>query len=157
MRLRNVLLSATAALLLVTSSRAAAGDWRIGASAGVGVAFNRAYLTVGGLVGRELGLGFELVLKGDYWTANSPNMFKLAPGLTWHAPLPFRPYVGGYYAHWFVGSGLPDSDALGLRGGINLLSLGPVGLDVGVAWERRLSCSDQCSSWWPEATASISF
>jgi len=154
--LRVMRVACALAVLLLASPHRADG-WRVGGSVGVGVAYRQVYATVGGLVGRGLGLGFELSLAGDYWFANSPTLFKLSPGLTWYAPLPLGPYIGGYYAHSFVAAPLSDTDAVGVRGGLTLVSAGPVALMAGVAYERQLSCPRDCDSWRPEAMASFSF
>jgi hypothetical protein len=72
--------------------------------------------------------------------------------------LPFlRPYLGGFYAHDFASSGFPDQDSVGIRGGIGLAGAGPISLNVGIAYARRLSCPGDCDTWWPEASAGISF
>jgi hypothetical protein len=68
-----------------------------------------------------------------------------------------RPYVGGFYAHDFIGSGLPDRDSVGLRAGVGLFGAGPVAVNVGAAYARQLSCAANCDTWWPEASASVAF
>jgi len=100
-------------------------------------------------------MGFALELEGQYWAGQSPSLGKIAPGITWYAP--FRLYVGAYYARWFVGSGFPDQNAVGARAGYTLLSMGRTFAGVGVAYERALSCSSNCDSWWPEASVGVSF
>jgi hypothetical protein len=88
---------------------------------------------------------------------STPTIFKIGPGLTWYAPLPLGPYLGGYYAHWFVSDNLGDQDSIGARGGLTLFSAGPTSLTAGIAYERRLSCSVDCDTWWPDAAVGISF
>ena len=56
-----------------------------------------------------------------------------------------------------MSSGFPDQDALGVRAGIGLLGAGPLSINIGVAYERRLSCPADCDTWWPEASAGLSF
>ena len=124
---------------------------------GGGTAYGQSYFLVGGRFGYGIGLGFELTLDGQWWTGAAPSLGKVAPGLIWVAPLPLRPYLGAYYAHWFVGSDLPDDDAVGARAGIHLGGAGPAMLAIGVAYERVLSCSGECDSWWPEFMAGITF
>lgn len=149
-------LVAVAALAL--ASRAPAEGLRIGVGAGVGRAYGQTYYELGGRLGYDLGSGFTPELGLSYWGGATPTFVQLAPGVTWYFPLPvLRPYLGGFYAHDFVSSGFPDQDALGVRGGIGILGAGPLVINIGIAYERRLSCSTDCDTWWPEASAGISF
>jgi len=156
-RTSRTLRALAVAALLGATQRASADGWRASVNGGVGVAYDQPYLTLGGLIGHQLGLGFEVELKGDYWFANTPRLFKLAPGLTWYAPLPFSPYLGGYYAHWFVESPGADADSLGVRGGLTVLSTGAFSVSAGLAYERRLDCATNCSTLWPELMAGVTF
>ncbi|HTP26572.1 MAG TPA: hypothetical protein VMK12_13085 [Anaeromyxobacteraceae bacterium] len=159
--LRSIRLTSLVAVALLTSSlplRHEAAGWRIGANAGVGSAFGQAYGYLGGTVGYELAFGLELDAMGSWWWGNTPGFGKVGPGLTWYLPIPlFRPYIGAYYAHWFVAGNVPDSDSVGGRVGVLLLSAGPTSLGVGAFYERRLSCSSDCDTWAPEINASITF
>ncbi len=126
--------------------------------AGVGWARGNTYYSIGGGIGEQLALGLEPGVDGTYWGGSTPSFFKLSPRLTWYLPIPLvAPYVGAYYAHWFVGSGFPDADSVGGRAGLALLSLGPVSVRVGFAYERVLSCSAQCDSYGPEASIGLGF
>ena len=147
-----------ATLLLGTATPAFGGEISVGASAGVGSAFGQTYFPVGVRLGYGIGLGLEADISVEYWTAASPNFAKTSPGLTWYLPVPLlRPYVGGFYSRWFVESGLPNQDSVGVRGGVGLFSLGPVWTGVGINYERRLSCSSDCNTWHPEASVRITF
>ncbi len=64
------------------------------------------------------------------------------------------PSWGTFYSHGFVNSGFPDQDAV--WGGLGLVGIGPVSINVGVAYERYPSCPADCDTWWPEATAGFS-
>jgi hypothetical protein len=129
--------------------------WRVSASVGAGSSYGSTYFLVGARIGRELVAGLALELEGQYWAGQSPSLGKIAPGLTWYAP--FRAYLGAYYARWFVGSGYADQDAVGIRGGYTLISRGRTFAGVGIAYEKVLSCSSNCESWWPEASVGVSF
>ncbi len=131
--------------------------WRASVMVGAGSANGQGYFVVGGSLGYALALGLVLSVDGQWWTGQSPDLGKIAPGLTWYAPIPFHPYVGAYYAHWFVSSGLADQDALGGRAGISLASTGPAFVAFGLAYEHVLSCSTDCDSWWPELSAGVAF
>jgi hypothetical protein len=168
-RTRTALKAACLVVLLVAVPARAAGDesappaessqhWRLGAMAGVGSVYHNAYFLFGGRIGYELALGFTLDLEGQWWTGSTPGLFKLAPGLIWYAPIPLlRPYIGAFYAHWFVGSGFADQDAVGWRAGLQVASAGPAAIDVGFAYEHLLSCPADCDSWWPEISAGLRF
>lgn len=129
----------------------------LGLVIGGGSSYGQSYFLFGARVGYGIGLGLELSLDGQWWTGGTPSMGKLAPGLIWVAPLPFRPYLGAYYAHWFLGSGYVDEDALGGRVGLIMGGAGRVSLAVGVAYEHAFSCSLNCDAFFPEAMASVSF
>ncbi len=131
--------------------------WRVGASVGFGWAFDQSYFLLGARVGYELALGLVVDVEGQWWFGSSPSIGKLAPGLTWYAPLPLRPYVGAYYARWFVGSGMDGQDAVGGRVGFEVASAGRASLTVGAVYERLLSCSSACDSVWPETTVALRF
>jgi hypothetical protein len=144
--------------MLALADRTAADGLRLGASGGVGRAYGQTYYEVGGRLGYDLGFGLTPEVGLAYWGGASPSFVQLSPGLTWYFPVPFvRPYLGGFYAHDFVSSGFPDQNGIGVRGGIGLLGAGPLSVSIGVAYERRLSCSIDCDTWWPEALAAFSF
>ena len=89
-----------------------------------------------------------------YAFGSSPTLWTMRPGVTWYMPVPvFRPYVGTYYTHWFVGDGLADQNGIGGRAG---LSLGRV-LSLGVIYEHALGCSTNCDSWAPQLSAGYAF
>ncbi|HYQ81270.1 MAG TPA: hypothetical protein VEP68_07205, partial [Anaeromyxobacteraceae bacterium] len=129
----------------------------VGLVVGGGSSYGQSYFLIGGRIGYGLGLGFEVSLDGQWWTGGTPSLGKLAPGLLWVAPVPFRPYLGAYYAHWFVGSNYADEDAIGGRVGFIMGGAGRVSLALGVAYEHAFSCSVNCDAWFPEAMAGVSF
>lgn len=156
--LRAALPAALVAAAALAAPSSHADGVRLSASAGVGRAYDQTYYALGGRVGYDLGAGLTPELGLTLWGGATPGFVQLAPGLTWYVPLPtFRAYLGGFFAHDFVGSGFPDQDALGVRAGVGLAGAGPVGLSVGIAWARRLSCSADCDTWWPEAVAGVAF
>jgi len=147
-----------AVLTLALAGSTAAEGLRLGVSAGVGRAYDQTYYQLGGRVGYDVGFGLTPEVGLAYWGGATPSFVQLSPGLTWYFPLPvLRPYLGGFYAHDFVSDGLPDQDGIGVRGGIGLLGAGPLSINVGVAYERRLSCPADCDTWWPEASAGLAF
>jgi hypothetical protein len=131
--------------------------WRVGATLGAGTSYGHSYVMFGGLVGYELGSGFEASFDGQFWGGAKPNMGKLAPGINWYAPIPFRPYVGVYYARWIIGGGYRDEDAVGARFGATLTSTPSAAFGAGMVYERILGCSVQCDSFWPELSFGFRF
>ena len=131
--------------------------WRLGVNLGVGTSYGHSYVMVGGLVGYELGQGFEAYFDGQYWGGAKPSMGKLAPGLNWYAPIPYRPYVGVYYARWLIGSGFPDENAVGVRFGAVLTSTRNAAFAAGMVYERILGCSVECDAFWPELSFGFRF
>ncbi len=131
----------------------------VSAMAGGGSAFGNSYFLVGATVGYRLVAGLVAGLEGQYWMGSSPSIFKLAPQLTYVLALPggTSPYLGAYYARWFVGSDLPDQSALGGRAGLQFLRGGPVAAGAGVAYEHLLDCTRDCDVWYPEAFVGASF
>jgi len=117
------------------------GQAAISLGAGVG------YFVYGGLLpSLDLGLAF-----GD-----SPTVFMVKPGLDWFLPVPggVVPFVGGYYAHWFVSSGYLPQDAWGIRGGFSFASVGPATFLLGIAYERVFTnCFGTCAYWVPQVAA----
>jgi hypothetical protein len=107
-----------------------------------------------------LGAGYLLLRSGlapnlevSYSFGETPTIWALRPGVTWYMQIPvLHPYLGAYYARWFVGSGRPDENALGARGGISLGRF----ISLGVTYERVLDCSRSCDAWSPMVTAGAS-
>jgi hypothetical protein len=132
--------------------------WRVGGSVGIGAVFaggtTQTYFVISALVGYELVGGLEANLMGSLW-AGSPVVGELAPGFTWYAPIPFHPYVGFYYARWFI-EDAPGENALGIRGGL-ISGDGPVLFGVGLAFEHILNCTTGCDSVWPDVSAGVRF
>jgi hypothetical protein len=106
------------------------------------------------------GAGYYLLRNGlapnlevSYSFGETPTIWALRPGLTWYMQLPvIHPYLGAYYARWIVGSGQPDQNAVGARGGISLGRF----ISLGATYERVLDCSRNCDAWAPMITAGAS-
>jgi len=117
------------------------GQSAVSLGAGVG------YFVYGGLLpSLDLGLTF----------GSSPTVFMVKPGLDWFLPVQggIVPFVGGYYAHWFVSGGYLPQDAWGARGGFSFASMGPVTFLVGIAYERVFTnCTGICAYWVPQVAA----
>ena len=119
------------------------GQSAVSLGAGVG------YFVYGGLL-PSLGLGLAF--------GSSPTVFLVKPGLDWFLPVPggIVPFVGGYYAHWFVSGGYLPQDAWGARGGFSFAQVGPATLLLGIAYERVFTnCIGVCAYWVPQVAAGI--
>ncbi len=117
------------------------GEGSVSLGAGVG------YFVYGGLL-PTLDVGFSF--------GSSPTVFMLKPGVDWFLPVPggVVPYVGGYYAHWFVSGGFLPQDAWGVRAGLSFASVGPVTFLLGIAYERVFTnCTGTCAYWVPQVAA----
>jgi hypothetical protein len=131
--------------------------WRAAVTLGSGSSYGHSYVMLGGLLGYEVAAGFELYLDGQYWGGAQPSLGRVAPGINWYAPLPFRPYLGAYYARWFVGGDQPDQDAVGGRAGLTIASTPRAAFGAGLVWEHALNCTSDCDAWWPELSVGFRF
>jgi hypothetical protein len=131
--------------------------WRVGVTFGAGTSSGQSYVMFGGLLGYEVAAGFEVYFDGQYWGGSAPAVGRVAPGVNWYAPIPFRPYLGAYYAHWFVGGVDPDQDAVGGRAGLTIASGPRAALGAGLVYERLLGCTTSCEAWWPELSFGFRF
>jgi hypothetical protein len=143
------------ALAAARDDEGAPGRWSVGVSAGSGSAFGHTYFVVGGRVGYEFLPRLVADVAGQWWGGSTPAIGKVATGVLWYTPL--RVYLGPYYAHWFVGSNLPDQDAIGGRAGVTLAASGPAVFGVGAAYEHTLGCKRDCDAWWPEVSVGVRF
>jgi hypothetical protein len=120
--------------------------WAYGYSA-VSLGAGIGYFVYGGLL-PSLDVGLAV--------GSSPTVFLLKPGLDWFLPVHGRivPYVGGYYAHWFVSGGYLPQDAWGARAGFSFASVGPATFLLGIAYERVFTnCFGTCAYWVPQIAA----
>jgi len=132
---------------------------RLSGYVGTAWSYGTTYLTLGVGVGYDVFAGLTPSLQASFW-AGSPSVWMLQPGVDWFVPLPgrIRPYVGAYWAHWFVSAGYEDRDAIGFRGGLSFAQLGPASMALGVAYEHVYSgCTTGCDYWYPQVSAGIGF
>jgi hypothetical protein len=123
------------------------------ASVGTTFAYGQTYGSANVGVGYLLRQGIAPNVEVGYAFGNNPTLWSLRPGVTWYMPLPVvRPFVGTYYTHWFVGSGLPDQDGIGGRAGF---SLGRV-VTFGVTYDHMFGCNQNCDAWTPQISAGLS-
>jgi hypothetical protein len=121
-------------------------------SVGTTFAYDNTYASANLGVGYIMKLGITPNVELSYAFGSDPNVWSLRPGVTWFMPVPMlSPYVGAYYARWFV-SGLDDRNGVGGRAGISLGRL----LSLGVTYERALDCDRNCDVWSPQISAGLS-
>jgi hypothetical protein len=131
-------------------------DWRLAVTFGAGSDGVSSYVIFGGTVGFQPLDRLELFLDGQYWSG-SPSLGRVALGANWFPPVDFGPYLGGYFARWFVSGAQPDQNALGVHAGVSLARSRNAALLAGIAWEHTLACSTACDAWWPELSAGVRF
>ncbi len=135
----------------------AAGSPRLSLTAGTAWSAHDTYIILGVGVGYFFINGLEVGLDYEAWVAASPALQRLSPELRYvfYFVPTVKPYVGAFYRHTFVGSGFPDFDQLGVRGGIYIAPphnhfYGGGGL----VYEHVLDCGPlviaNCDSVYPE-------
>lgn len=135
------------------------GSVRISANVGSARAFDETYVAIGAGGGYYVVDGLELGLDGSVWLGPGPSIGTLGPRATYvlHFVPVLKPYVGGFYRHWFIGEGIDDQDSVGARFGAYYVSGRGFFLGGGAAYEHTLACSSECGTWWPEVALSVSF
>jgi hypothetical protein len=138
------------------------GRTRVSATVGTGTAFNDTYTILGLGAGYFLTNGLEAGLDGQAWLGSGPSIYKLSPQLTYvvYQLERIKPYVGGFYRRTFY-SGYEDQDSAGARFGVYIPMNPNVYLGGGGVYEKYINCNSatyvDCSSWYPEITASFAF
>jgi hypothetical protein len=145
-----------------------AGGWitrgrtRLSLGAGWGSASNGNYFLVSGGLGYFLLNGLEAGLDGEAWTGNSPQIYKVTPGLRYVFSAGGRmfPYIGGFYRRVFYSDEEP-LNSVGGRFGAYLPIGGRVFAGLGAVFEQQLDCDTRvyqyCNTTYPEFTLSFSF
>ena len=136
------------------------GRVRVGVQLGAVSSFNQTYFLLGASAGYFVLPGLELGASFDTWLGNSPNITRLAPELRYVLDVVdvVKPYLGGFYRHWFVGDGIADYDTLGGRGGLIFVQGPHAYINAGAAYERIVSsCEVDCSYWYPEIGIALVF
>ena len=116
------------------------------------------YFVLGAGFGYFVVDGLEAGLGGDVRLGSDPFVGTLTPRLTYYFhQIPFiTPYIGGFYSHWFIGSGFEDLNSVGGRAGVVSVN-GPLLLSLGVVYERFLGCEYCGDDWYPELSIGFSF
>jgi len=121
---------------------------------------NDRHIFAGGGLGYFVLPGLELSLAGLVVFSADPAEGLLSPAVryvVYQMPGGLKPYVGGFYNHWFVGNAIADVDSLGGRAGL-ITRTGNLLIGFGVAYETVVSdCSGDCSLIYPELTLGLAF
>lgn len=136
------------------------GSMRVSVNLGTGGSFGNRYFIVGGGFYYYIIDGLELGLAGDHAFGGDPSYSTLSPGaryVLFFVPV-LKPYIGGFYRHWFIGSDYPDFDSVGARAGAFWVSGGGSFIGGGVVHEVIVSeCAKYCTDTYPEIVLSLSF
>jgi hypothetical protein len=117
-----------------------------------GVAGGMGYYVLDGV---ELGLGMA-----HQW-GDGPSITRLTPSLRYIAqPLvrvsPVVPYVGVFGSRYFIYEGNDDVNTVGGRAGLVYVG-GQIVFGLGIAVEQIVSeCTEDCTSYYPDFTLSLS-
>jgi hypothetical protein len=129
---------------------------RVWGTLGATFAYGQSAVSLGAGVGYFVYAGFLPSLDLGFAFGSTPTVFMLKPGLDWFLPVPggVVPFVGGYYAHWFVSGGYLPQDAWGARAGFSFASVGPATFLLGIAYEKVFTnCTGTCAYWVPQVAA----
>jgi hypothetical protein len=129
---------------------------RVWGTLGATFAYGQGAVSLGAGVGYFVYRGLLPSLDLGFSFGSAATVFMLKPGIDWFLPVPggIVPFVGGYYAHWFVSGGYLPQDAWGARGGFSFASVGPATFLLGIAYERVFTnCTGTCGYWVPQVAA----
>ena len=123
---------------------------------------NNDYFIVGAGLGQYLLDGLEVGLDGAIWLFDSPTIATLTPQIKYvvHQLPIVKPYIGGFYRHYFVGDDIEDLDSVGARVGVYIVSGKGAYFGIGGLYEHMLDCNEnvlECDDWYPELIVGISF
>ncbi len=136
------------------------GRISLGVGLGSQSAFGERYFVIGGSVGYYVLPGLELALRGANWFGGDIGIARVSPEVRYVAldvPGSFKPYVGAFYNHWFIGDGLDDIDSVGGRAGIVFHQGSGFIIGGGVAVERIISECDACTDVYPDIIIAFTF
>ncbi len=105
--------------------------------------------------------GVLVELDSTFWLGGSPFVATLTPGLRYvfHFVPTVQPYVGGFYRHYFLGDGYPDTDSVGARAGVYFMIGQHLLIGGGAAYEHFVNEAVfvRQDDVYPELTFSLVF
>ncbi|MCK5854127.1 MAG: hypothetical protein KAG56_02820 [Sulfurovaceae bacterium] len=159
----------TMALLLSASLASAGGMFSIGHknfgfTVGQDSAYGNNYSVLGlnahYFVADNISVGASYSL----WLGDNPTISQLTVPITYHIPLsmPFRPYVGAFYSHTFMGDNghgveYDDYDSYGGRVGMSMITSPNSYVSFGWVQEVYDDGINKESRGYPEVSGGISF
>lgn len=137
------------------------GTIRVGLGLGVASYSTDDWMILGLGVGYFVLKGLEPHLDTTFWVIGQPFMATLTPGVRYvlHFVPKVKPYVGGFYRHYFVGDDNLDTNSIGARLGLNIMTGKMSYFGAGVVYEHFLDQNffvDQ-DQFYPEISFSFSF
>jgi len=136
------------------------GRFRLSAFLGAASGFENTYFMLGVGVGYFVLPGLELGAQVDQWFGSAPNVTRVAPELKYVINIidSVKPYIGGFYRHWFLTSGFDDLNTAGGRAGLIIVTSPHAYFSAGAAYERVINkCDVNCSYWFPEVGLALAF
>ena len=158
----------TIALMLSASILNAGGMFSIGHknfgfTVGQDTAYGNNYSVMG--INGHYFIADNLSVGASYslWLGNDPSIGQFTLPVTYHIPLamPFRPYVGAFYSHTFMGEdgniNYDDYDSYGGRVGMSLITSPNSYVSFGWVQEVYDDGINKESRGYPEVSGGISF
>ncbi len=139
----------------------AKGNKQVNVVGGLGSSLGQNYLIIGGGISYFVADGLAVGLSGEGWILQDPTFWKVSPDVryTFWKMEKFKPYLGAFYRHTFVGGDFEDYDSYGGRAGVTYRKGGSY-VSLGVVHEIYMDCDDtiwDCSSTYPEISFWFSF
>lgn len=156
-------------VLLSTSIASAGGMFSIGHknfgfTLGQDSAYGNNYTVLGLSANYFLVDNLSLGASYSQWLGNDPTISQVTVPVTYYVPLatPFRPYVGGFYSHTFMGddgrgNNYDDTDSYGGRVGISMETSQSSYVSVGWVQEVSTHGTNSQTRGYPEFSGGISF
>jgi hypothetical protein len=137
------------------------GTIRVGVGLGIASWSTEDWMILGLGAGYFVLKGLEPHLDTTFWVIGKPFMATLTPGVRYvlHFVPKVKPYVGGFYRHYFVSDDQLDTNSIGARLGVNIMTGKMSYFGAGVVYEHFLDQNlfvDQ-DQFYPEISFSFSF
>lgn len=137
------------------------GTFSVGVGLGMASSSTEDWMILGLGVGYFVVDGLQVQLDSTYWVIGYPFLATVTPGVRYvlHFVPKVKPYIGGYYRHYFVGNDNEDTNSIGARLGVNFMTGRMSYFGAGMVYEHFLDTKffrDQ-DQFYPEITFAFSF